>query len=132
MALTKTAAEPPKSIAATWSALYEWLGTEQARGEWSARLRSYLRAAEVRLAREEYLTEGTLTMFDGFQFSEGNPYTYGEAKRLLKLAMIELRKNADLKRLRMDPTAKGRGAITGRRTTAVWDFLALADRVGHT
>jgi hypothetical protein len=128
LVLTKSAAQPTKSIAATWSAVYEWLGTQPARGEWSARLRAYLRAAEVRLAREEYLTEGTLTMFDGFQFSEDNPYTYGEGKRLLKLAMSELRKNRDLKRLGMDPTAKGRGAITGRRATAVWDFLALTDR----
>ena len=35
-------------------------------------------------------------MFDGFQFSDDNPYTYGEAKRLLKLALTELRKNKSL------------------------------------
>jgi hypothetical protein len=28
-------------------------------------------------------------MLDGFPFSPKNPYTYGEGKRLLKLAMIE-------------------------------------------
>jgi hypothetical protein len=28
----------------------------------------------------------------------------------------------------MDPTAPGRGAITGRGGTAVWDFLSLSDR----
>ena len=113
MALTKTGVRSPRATARTWSGLYEWLGKSGARSEWPERLRSYLRAAEVRLAREGYLTEGTLTMFDGFQFSADNPYTYGEGKRLLKLAMVELRKDAALKALGMDPTAQGRGAITG-------------------
>jgi hypothetical protein len=108
--------------------LYEWLGDNANRSSWSERLRSYLRAAEVRLAREEYLTEGTLTMFDGFQFSAENPYTYGEGKRLLKLAMAELRKNSLLKDLGVNPSILGRSAITGRGESAVWDFLSLADR----
>ena len=79
------------------------LGSNGTRSEWAERLRGYLRAAEVRLAREDYLTEGTLTMFDGFRFSADNPYTYGEAKRLLNLAMTELRKDKSLQRLGMDP-----------------------------
>src|SRR5205823_3703591 len=96
--------------------------------EWTDRLRAYLRVAEVRLAREGYLTEGTLTMFDGFPFSPENPYTYGEGKRLLKLAMAELRKDSSLKALGMDPLAPGRGAIKGRTGSSVWDFLSLRDR----
>jgi putative addiction module CopG family antidote len=67
-------------------------------------------------------------MFDGFQFSADNPYTYGEGKRLLKLAMAELRKDKSLKALGMDPVAPGRSAITCRGQRAVWDFLSLADR----
>ena len=126
--LTKVGARAPRAIALTWSGLYQWLATGDARSEWAERLRSYLRAAEVRLARERYLTEGTLTMFDGFQFSEDNPYTYGEGKRLLKLAMAELRKDRTLKTLGMDPRASGRSAITGRGENAVWDFLSLRDR----
>jgi hypothetical protein len=35
-------------------------------------------------------------MFDGFQFSAANQYTYAEAKRLLKLAMVDLRKDRSL------------------------------------
>ena len=81
LVLTKADVRSPKTIALTWSGLYEWLGLDGVRSEWSERLRTYLRAAEVRLAQEDYLTEGTLTMFDGFQFSEDNPYTYGEGKR---------------------------------------------------
>jgi len=70
-------------------------------------------------------------MFDGFQFSEDNPYTYGEAKRLLKLAMGELRKDRRLQRLGLDPAAPGRSAITGTGGTSVWDFLSLEHRPRH-
>jgi hypothetical protein len=129
LALTKAGAGVPRgTIGRTWAGLYEWLGAAGPRREWPERLRSYLRAAEVRLVREEYLTEGTLTMFDGFPFSPKNPYTYGEGKRLLKLALAELRKDRSLRALGMDPKAPGRGAITGRDEKSVWDFLSLRER----
>ncbi len=67
-------------------------------------------------------------MFDGFPFSDDNPYTYGEAKRLFNLALEELRKDRTLRTLGMDPKAPGRTAITGRGGRAVWDFLPLKDR----
>jgi hypothetical protein len=110
------------------------LGANNSKREWVKRLRSYLRDAEVRLANTPYqgttpyLTEGTLTMFDGFRFSPKNPYTYGEGKRLLKLAMAELRKDRSLKALGTDPQAPGRAAITGRSGDSVWDYLSLSDR----
>ena len=126
--LTKGNVNAEGTIGLTWSGLYEWLGRNGTRSKWAERLRGYLRAAEVRLASENYLTEGTLTMFDGFPFSADNPYMYGEAKRLLKLAMAELRKDKSLQRLGMDPNAPGRGAITGRGRKGVWDFLSLAER----
>lgn len=129
VALTKSGVQAPKgTLAITWSGLYEWLGMAGQRGEWSERLRAYLRAAEVRLAQEEYLTEGTLTMFDGFPFSDSNPYTYGEAKRLLNLALDELRSDRTLLAMGIDPKAPGRIAITGRGGRAVWNFLSLSDR----
>lgn len=129
VALTKAGVTVPSgAIGLTWCGLYEWLGKAANRGEWADRLRAYLRAAEVRLAREGYLTEGTLTQFDGFPFSPDEPYTYGEGKRLLKLALGELKKDASLLKLGMDPAAPGRPAITGRGAQAVWDFLQLVDR----
>jgi len=129
VALTKSGVRVPKgTIAVTWSDLYEWLGKAAQRGGWAERLREYLRAAESRLAEEEYLTEGTLTMFDGFPFSDDIPYTYGEAKRLLKLALKELRKDRTLRALDMDPDAPGRPAIKGRAARHVWDILQLKDR----
>jgi hypothetical protein len=129
VALTKSGVTPPRGvIGRSWSELYEWLGTEGSHREWPERLRAYLRVAEVRLAREEYLTEGTLTMFDGFPFSEDNPYTYGEGKRLIRLALDELCKLEALRRLGVDRDAAGRGKITGRDGRGVWDYLALKDR----
>lgn len=67
-------------------------------------------------------------MFDGFPFSDESPYTYGEAKRLLRLALNELRKDRRLRQLGMDPRAQGRPAITGRGAPVVWDCLPLAKR----
>jgi hypothetical protein len=75
---------------------------------------------------EEYLREGSLTTFSGIPFDAGNPYSYLEAKRLLQLALEELRTNRKLVRvLGMDPKSSGRGAITGRDADSVWNFLSL-------
>ena len=74
VALTKANVTTRQARPVTWVALYEWAGAT-GHGEWCQRLRAYFRAAEIRLAREQYLTEGTLTMFDGFQFSADNPYS---------------------------------------------------------
>lgn len=129
LALTKVDARVSRGVlAATWSGLYERLGADQPHSDWSERLRAYLRVAEVRLARRVPLTEGTLTMFDGFPFSETNPYTYGEAKRLLNLAMAELRKRDRLRELGADLKRSGRPSITGRQARHVWDVLPLRNR----
>jgi hypothetical protein len=130
VALTKAGVHVPRAvIGRTWCALYEWLARKGHGREWPTRMREYLRVAEIRMTREEsYMKEGTLTRFDGFPFTADDPYTYGEAKRLLKLAMGELRKDKRLISLGMDPTSDGRGAITGRAGDAIWDFLQLRDR----
>lgn len=132
VALTVAGVHVPTGVMGrSWSGLYEWLGGAGGGRMWPERLRDYLRVAEIRLTREGYLTEGTLTMFDGFKFSADNPYTYDESKRLLKLAMAALRSDARLRALGMDPEGEGRGAITGRGGSFVWDFLALLDRPAH-
>ena len=43
-----------------------------------------------------YLLEGTLTTFTGIPFDADYPYDYFEAKRLLRLLMLELRADARL------------------------------------
>ncbi len=81
---------------------------------------------EGRLIQNETLIEGMLTVFSGIPFGRNNPYNYLEAKRVLRLAMDELRRRSDLKNeLGMDPDASGRSAITGRESTRIWDFLRL-------
>jgi hypothetical protein len=109
-----------------WTELYSWL-RQEGHSEWARRLVEYMEVLERKLAADEYLREGTLTVFAGIPFGKDNPYNYPEAKRTLRLAMDELRKRKELKRkLGMDPEGEGRPAITGREGTSVWDFLPLA------
>jgi hypothetical protein len=110
----------------TWTGIYGWLLQEKRRSEWAARCADYMEILESDLIEDRKLKEGAVTTFSGIPFDSKNPYSYLEAKRLLKLAMDNLRESRKLKReLRMDPNAGGRGAITGRAGVAVWDFLPL-------
>ncbi|UCG56753.1 MAG: hypothetical protein JSU70_18040 [Phycisphaerales bacterium] len=86
------------------------------------------------MIREDYLREGKLTAFTGIPFDSEHPYTYLEAKRLLKLIIEELKGDKGfIGKVGVDKTSPGRPAITGRESTGVWDFLRMA-RVGgpHT
>ncbi len=88
---------------------------------------SYLEVIEAKLIDKKQLIEGTLTMFSGFPFGSDHPLTYLEAKRLLALAMLDLRHRQDLRReLGVNPEIAGRTAITGQREDRVWDFLSIA------
>lgn len=123
--------EPPKhslpigTVVRKWTELYAFL-LGQRQSPWARRMAQYMEVLERRSVEDEYLKGGTLTVFTGIPFTAENPYNYMEAKRVLRLALDELRKRDDLKRtLRMDPTREGRPAITGRDATRVWDFLPL-------
>jgi hypothetical protein len=108
-----------------WADLYCWLLRER-QSEWAGRLASYMEVLEQKLVRDNYLREGTLTVFAGIPFGKDEPYNYFEGKRLLRLAMDELRQRADLKeQLGMDSEGEGRSAITGRDGTRIWNFLSL-------
>lgn len=107
-----------------WSDVYAWLVGRSSQSEWARRAADYFVVVENRMVEEDYLKEGTLTTFSGIPFQDGDPYNYPEAKRLLKLAMEDLRKRPRLKKeVGMDPNGPGRGAITGKDGVAVWDFL---------
>lgn len=108
-----------------WTQLYCWLLSEK-QSDWSAKLTSYMEVLEQKLVRDDYLRGGTLTVFSGIPFGKDEPYNYPEAKRLLRLAMDELRKRSDLQELGVDTKSKGRSAITGSEGTRIWDFLRLA------
>ncbi len=65
-------------------------------------------------------------MFQGIPFWQNEPYTYGQAKRLLKLLREELCKDLRLsKRIEANLSRSGRGAIKGKQGTGVWDMIPL-------
>ena len=123
---------PMGTTARKWSDLYGWLVAESNASEWARRVAEYFVVAENRMVEEEYLKDGTLTIFSGIPFGDTEPYNYHEAKRLLNLIMGELRTRKDLVReLKMDPRGEGRSAITGKNGVAVWDFLRLRSSSGE-
>jgi len=120
----------PDVVYRTWPEVYCWLRRQAKRSEWAACMTEYMEIAEARMTADGYLGDHLLTEFDGIPFGRDNPYTYREAKRVLRLALAELRKRPDLRKLGMDPAGAGRPAITGRDGTAVWNFLPLREARG--
>ena len=120
----------PDVVYRTWPEVYCWLRRQARRSEWAACMTEYMEIAEARMTADGYLGDHLLTEFDGIPFGLDHPYTYGEAKRVLRLALAELRKRPDLRKLGMDPARAGHSAITGRDGTAVWDFLWLQEAEG--
>lgn len=121
---------PAEVCATTWRDIYSWLRKQEFRSTWAAKAATYLEIVEARLM-EMGSMEDTLTEFTGFPFGAERPYNYLEAKRLLRLALGELRMRTDLqRRVGMDPSRSGRKAITGRDGQAVWDFLPLRHAQG--
>lgn len=110
-----------------WTELYTWLKLESRDSEWARRLHEYMDILEVKLVKDEYLKTGTLTVFTGVPFGTESPYSYLEAKRVLRLALDELRLRDDLhKAFGIDRSTSGRAAITGKDSSSVWDYLRLA------
>lgn len=117
---------PDGVIFRQWRDVYQWLIGKGALFDWAQRTAQYLEIAENRMVAEGYLMEGALTTFSGIPFHGDEPYSYPEAKRVLKLALEKLRDDSALKReIRMDRTLPGRDKITGKGGIAVWDFLQL-------
>ena len=126
IAITRPKRELPEGTKfKEWSQVYEWLNNQASRSDWASRAAKYFEVAERNMSNEGYLREGSLTKFVGFPFGTGEVYNYLQAKRLLQLAMDELRQREDLINLAMNPEAAGRGAITGSQGDSVWDYLRL-------
>jgi hypothetical protein len=118
---------PEDTVPLEWRTVYAWLRRHGSHSPWATRAADYLEIAEAKLIDAKQFVEGTLTMFSGFPFGHDHPFTYLEGKRVLELALSELRNRRDLRdRLGMKPKAPGRPAITGRQRDAVWDFLSLS------
>ncbi len=105
-----------------WSDLYAWVSQRAERNRWASHLSRYFPVAEQRMIGDGYLREGALTTFAGIPFSSTYPYTYLEAKRVLRLLMGALRADASLDAVGIDRTGAGRPAIT-ESLESVWDFL---------
>jgi len=118
---------PPGTVHLEWRTVYTWLRRHASVSPWGRHAADYLEIAEAKMIEDKQLKEGTLTKFSGFPFGRDHPFTYLEGKRVLTLALAELRGRRDLiKGLEMNPDAPGRPAITGRQRDSVWDFLSLA------
>jgi hypothetical protein len=116
----------PEATVRRWTDLYRWL-SQQHGSEWARRVAQYMEILEEKLVADGYLKSGTLTVFSGVPFGKDSPYNYYEAKRVLRLAMDELRIRTDLrKQLQIDSASNGRPAIRGRGSGSVWDFLRLS------
>ena len=114
-----------------WRTIYAWLQRHRSRNIWASKAADYFEIIELKLIETEKFIEGTLTMFSGVPFNRENPFRYLEGKRVLALAMAELRKRRNLKvQIGMNETALGRPAITGQKEDSVWDFLSLAKGSG--
>jgi hypothetical protein len=109
-----------------WRDLYTWACAEAPRSAWATHLTRYMPVAEQRMVTDQYLQEGTLTTFTGIPFGAEVPYTYLEAKRLLRLLMADVRADASLAALGVDRVRGGRSSITGSAQTSVWDYLPFA------
>ena len=108
-----------------WRDVYQWLSERNISGSWAKILTDYMQVLESRMIEQDYGIRGTLTMFNGLKFDADNPYSYREAKRLIRLLGGELQKRKDLQKLGLDPKGKRRPAITGQDRDRVWDLLPL-------
>ncbi|WP_353217209.1 hypothetical protein [Sandarakinorhabdus sp.] len=92
---------------------------------WPALTAEFLEVLEVRMVHDVTIGDANLTGFSGIEFGDDG-YGWGQAARLLRQIMNELRREPALVAMGVDPDLPGRGAITGRGTMQVWDYLRLA------
>lgn len=108
-----------------WKEVYALASQHVRESFWARTFCDYIEVFEARSMRDDYNLRDTLTRFNGLRFSEENPYTYPQGKRLIKLLGAELRKRKRLSRIGADLDAPGRSAITRGGGRGVWDFLHL-------
>ncbi len=113
---------PEGTVLLEWRKVYAWLCKHGVTSKWARAAADYLEIVEAKLIDTEQFVEGSLTMFSGFPFGRDHRFTYLEGKRVLKLAIGELRGREELKQLGVT-TAPGR-AITDDGDY-VWDILWL-------
>ncbi|MFO0992768.1 MAG: hypothetical protein U1E67_12655 [Hyphomicrobiales bacterium] len=119
---------PSDVIQIRWTDIYVWLKAHASPRNWAELAARYFETLEVQMIENGQLDRGTLTTFSGFPFATLEDYSYGEAKRVLRLALDELAKDKRLeKEIGIDPMIPGRGAIKGRNSDNVWDVLQIKE-----
>lgn len=113
-----------------WTDIYSWLSIHSRNSQWARQMVTYMEAAEVRMAAEGYLKEGTMTKFNGIPFANGEPYSYLAAKRCLTSLVSELKNYSRLKKIYNLDTAGGKKQITGKAWSLVWDYIPFAGGAG--
>jgi hypothetical protein len=120
------ATEAPAGVAwRPWREVYAWFRSKVQVSAWSRRLTEYMEVFEATAASKNYEIRGTITMFDGIRFDDEHPYSWREAKRLIRLLGDELQGRRDLFALGVNPSGGRRGSITGKARDRIWDFLPL-------
>lgn len=110
----------------SWKDVYSWCRQYKQRSQWADFLVDYFDIAESRMANDKYLKEGTITEFSGISF---DPYTYLEAKRVLRLLTQKIRDNDRFIRDMGLDSRSGRSSITDQRR--VWDFICFVPPDGR-
>ena len=120
--------EVPDVTVLTWREIYDWGVKHKKQSKWAVLFTEYFEIVEAKMVQEGYLKKGTITKFTGIPFSQDTPYTYLQAKRLLKLIIDELKHDKELmNKVGIDIALEGRSAITGKDGLYVWDFLRLKE-----
>lgn len=87
----------------TWRDVYSWFNLRAADSFWARQLVDFMRAFEQKMLSRDYQIRGTITVFDGLRFDDKDPYSYREAKRLLRLMGDLLQDRKDLQKIAVDP-----------------------------
>jgi hypothetical protein len=115
---------PAEVSVVEWRQIYHWLQGSAEQSRWAVLAAEYMEVAETQMIQDGLKLDGALTEFMGIPFGPDRPYSYGEAKRVLRLLTEELRKDPRIsKELSINPKRDGRPAITGKAGDLVWDFL---------
>lgn len=117
---------PDGMYAVEWKDVYQWFCRRVGKSSWARRFVDYMQVFEAKMIGQDYNIKGTLTMFSGFNFTDDNPYTYQQGKRIIRLIGDEFRKDRQLiRKIGIDPNGKGRPKITKDANGSVWDFIPL-------
>jgi hypothetical protein len=107
----------------SWSDIYDWLIREPDNSIWRKELAHFVEALEVQMLNDNSLGNSALTRFNGIPFERDHPYTYQQAKRLIRLLRAKLEKHkAQCAKLGIDLDTPGKAAIT---QVGVWDYFSL-------